>query len=536
MSKEIRRVLNDGLYNAGILGFLRVLNKGLDRDFNRFTSGNAVVFYDSDLETFDQFYFKTLVDTYEKDTVFFGIMEHHEKLLGINELNDASSKIVDEAVKFLVEKGKRPSYESAYSILSEKGILFDFSEALSKLKRIVTQEEKKHLAIEIMEEMRKNCEVFLLKDIAYTRIQPFWKNMSFLLKTENKTDFYQAYNKSFLAPVKNFLSDTRKIPKKGLECCQCNSLISSKEAGAMSWINDEGIDVNRKTSHYWDHNPDSFLCPICSLIYSCIPLGFFYSVNQGIFVNQNQSVERLANYYSSFSLRAIANDVQDPFYTIVKKLILEMEAEQAVNQIKNIQVLRRKNDQYYSHFFSKDMLRRLKNCKDLLERIVKIYYLRNTDYISVFDEVLQRLLRNENLYSFMGGRLRDCIVEGRNPGFIIALLKIQIIYFEKGDVNMALDITSRGQRDGFFLKKSMAGDDKNENKIRGLSFKLMNALKSKNEYAFSDILFRQYFAEGKPIPKDIIEILGNEKNFLNYGTAFVSGLNSYEKNEENSQK
>ena len=273
------------------------------------------------------------------------------------------------------------------------------------------------------------------------------------------------------------------------------------------------------------------MCPICSLIYSCIPLGFFYSANQGLFVNQNQSVLQLEACYSAFSLRATTSDEKDPFYTMVRRLILEMETEQAKKQLRNIQVLRRKNDQYYSHFFSEDMIRRLKNCKDLLEIIVKIYYLKNTEYISVFDEVLRRLLRNENLYVFAADRLRDCISEGRNPGIIIVLLKIQIIYFEKGEINMALDILEKGQKDGYFLKKSMMMGDKNENKIKSLSFKLVNALKSKNEHVFSDILYRQYLAEGKPIPSTMIEIFDDERTFLNYGKAFISGLNSYEKEE-----
>ena len=237
LPKEIRRELNDGLYNAGLLGFLHVLKNGTNRELGELASGNSVVFYDDDLTMFDQFYFKTLVDVYEENTVFYSIMEHYKKLLGLHELDDISSKIVDEAAKFLSEKGKRASYESAYVILHNKGVSYNFSEALTKLKKVTTQEEKYQLSVEIMEQMEENSEVFLLKDIAYTKIQPFWKNMSFLLKTENKTDFYQAYNKSFLTPAKAFLEEKRKIPKVGFVCCQCNSLISKKEAGSMSWIN-----------------------------------------------------------------------------------------------------------------------------------------------------------------------------------------------------------------------------------------------------------------------------------------------------------
>ena len=41
-----------------------------------------------------------------------------------------------------------------------------------------------------------------------------------------------------------------------------------------SWIVDGGIDSERKTSVFWDFVRDDYMCPMCALVYSCMPLGF----------------------------------------------------------------------------------------------------------------------------------------------------------------------------------------------------------------------------------------------------------------------
>ena len=536
MSDVYKRYLNDALYNAGILGFVKALRSDENRDCSELVEGDSIQINGQDLEGFDKVFFQSLIQTYEKDTVFMSIMTWREKLSAIEIVDEKNEKDISDAVKFLLEKGKRASYESAYSLLAKQGNTFDFSGALDELKKTKDNDARLRAALIIMDEMRKEKEVLILKDIVYTRVQPFWQNYSFLLRTENKTDFYQAYNKSFLQPALQYVSEERKIPKKGVECCQCRELITVGEACSMSWINDEGVDINRKTSYYWNHQPDSYLCPLCALLYSCIPLGFYYQGNQGVFINQNQSVAQLESSYTTVSLARSSETADDSFYAIIRNFIIDIEETQSEKSLKNIQVIRRKDGKYYHHVFSKNMLERFARCKDLLSRISRQYYLSGTTYVSVFDQTIQRLLRNERLYTFIGDSMRACISNGRGTNFVFDLLKIQIVFKGKGDVKMYSEMAERARRNGYGLKKIMSEGEKNENKIKGLAFRLLNSLKSKNRHDFMDVLTRQYMTEGRAIPTEIICVINDEDAFLDYGYAFIVGLNGYDKESESNKE
>ena len=54
-----------------------------------------------------------------------------------------------------------------------------------------------------------------------------------------------------------------------------------------------GVDVKRKTNGFWNFNVDLSPCPVCNLIYACIPLGFSGYAGEGFFVNDASSVRSL---------------------------------------------------------------------------------------------------------------------------------------------------------------------------------------------------------------------------------------------------
>ena len=37
-----------------------------------------------------------------------------------------------------------------------------------------------------------------------------------------------------------------------------------------------GFDTSRKPSHVWNFINDIAVCPVCKLVYSCVPAGFLF--------------------------------------------------------------------------------------------------------------------------------------------------------------------------------------------------------------------------------------------------------------------
>lgn len=534
MGKEIRRSMNDALYNAGLLGFFKTMNQNVKRCRDE---GDSISFDSDDLQVFTSLYFQELINEFGDDTAFAQIESERQTLLGIYEINEHTTKCIMNAEKLLSDKLKRNSYVAAFEILRQKSVVFDFEEAIRKIKDTDDLAGKRDQIIQFVETMQLNSEVFLLKDIAYTRIQPFWSSVAFLNKMENKSDFAETYTKSFTAPALCYLEElsTRvKQPKSEIVCCQCGEQITKGQASSMSWINNEGVDVNRKTSYYWNHQPDSFLCPICNLIYSCIPLGFLSKGDESIFVNQNASFRELTRFSSE--IHGHIDEKQTIFYKVIQTFLHAADSVSAEKEISNIQIIRRKGDRYSQHILSKEMLSKLKKCNINLERLVGRTVKLGEDYYQLYPEIMGMLLKNSNLYLFINKCLHYSIEENQQVGYIKNLIEIQVLYFGKGEGKMEQDLVKNGYRDGFFLRQKMMGPDRNENKLKGLSFKLVNSLKSKDQFSFIDTVLRQYLSEGSAAPKNLISVFSDEDTFLDYGYSFLTGLNSYNSAEGSDEK
>ena len=71
LGEQIVLRLNNFLYNAGVLGFIKVLknmeNNFVDVDYS--IQGNTLTFSSDIFNDFTKYYLKTLMDEFEKDTV-----------------------------------------------------------------------------------------------------------------------------------------------------------------------------------------------------------------------------------------------------------------------------------------------------------------------------------------------------------------------------------------------------------------------------------------------------------------------------------
>ncbi|MBC1976856.1 Cas8a1 family CRISPR/Cas system-associated protein, partial [Listeria booriae] len=128
------------------------------------------------------------------------------------------------------------------------------------------------------------------KNLIYSVINKGWEGVSFLYQKTKFIDPYEDYENAFLKPVFEYL-DT-DLSKSKYNCFICNQPIKNLNLG-LSFMNDIGFDIKKKTSHVWDFNNDVATCPVCRLIYSCVPAGFTYVYGEGMFVNDSFSIDKL---------------------------------------------------------------------------------------------------------------------------------------------------------------------------------------------------------------------------------------------------
>ena len=94
---------------------------------------------------------------------------------------------------------------------------------------------------------------------------------------------------------------------------------------------------------------------------------------------------------------------------------------------------------------------------------------------------------------------------------------------------------SKARKYGYYLRQKYLDRDPeaDKNRIRGISYRLLNALKTRNSEMFMHNIITSYMYIGEIIPKNITLALENEEMLGIIGYAFVTGLNGGDYKDEN---
>jgi len=90
-------------------------------------------------------------------------------------------------------------------------------------------------------------------------------------------------------------------------------------------------------------------------------------------------------------------------------------------------------------------------------------------------------------------------------------------------VNTDEKIVDNAKKAGFWLRKGYV-DKKAENKLNGICYRLLNAVKTNNQAAFMDTLLNCYLYLQKPVPPVFYNVLKNEEEFKTIALAFIANL------------
>ncbi|MBC1415721.1 type I-B CRISPR-associated protein Cas8b1/Cst1 [Listeria innocua] len=546
MQTEIEVRADDWLINAGLVGFLNIVGKENVR-----INGQSIYFKADLLVGFEDKYFNFFIQEYKETLAWFKIVSYKdtmerfraEDFASFDEeaLNDLN-KYMKDVVKFYLKKS---NYIKVFSFIDTKANVTKWLEDLNAI-NLTKKQQWEDVKVDIVEKVKRNyiqldfiidfclgekgLKYLGAKNLIYSVINKGWTGTSFLYTKTKFADPYLDYKTSFLDPVLDYVGSD--LSKAKYNCFNCNLPIKNLKTG-LSFMNDIGFDIEKKTSHVWDFNNDVATCPICRLIYSCVPAGFTYVYGEGMFVNDSYGVEelhrvneRMRNSILRFNQDGINST--NTYRALVESITMEYENNRRY-ELADIQLVRYENEHYRFNLLSKKMLHIVNDSKGILKSLIRCGYKEGNLNVNLYKEVLQHLMNNENLFTLIHKLIyyKQTSVNGLyyNMGHVSGILDINTKFLKEMEVmtnisqNQLWFVQNCGKefKEGYVKKKS-------ENKISGITYKLLNSLKINDKDGFMDALLNSYSYLAMPIPDVFIKMFSDNEAFKSVGYAFMLGV------------
>ena len=551
MGEKITLQMEDWLYNSGLVGLYNILSFAGNRVITR---GNCIEFDADDLQGFEEKYFNYLIEKYSDILSINKIISFKEFILdnensnfenftekSLEFLND---EIIDSTKKYL----KSNSYKAAYDLIDSSINVLELEKQLKKIKL-----SKKSSIKEIIPEIKANFEVLKkiikfmeleeskkyigAKNVIYIIIKNAWNGVSFLNPQTKEKNIYIDYKRYFLDPAIEYVNEEKSTYK--YNCFTCNNKMNDLN-GDLSFLNLTGFDVNRKTSHVWNFQNDVAVCPICKLVYSCVPAGITYFYDKGIYVNDNSSVINAVRINDRIYREIYKQGKEDNRLTY--KGLVDAINEEFIDKMKyelaDIQLIRYEDEEYKFNILSRKALSIIRESKEDLSKLVNCRLKEGDNYINIYELVLDRLLNNQNMFTLIQNLLYYKLSQPNdsyyNTYHILKILNINIRFLRGvGYMNGTYkDIVNEGNKSGIALREQYRKKGAVD-KLNGISYRLLNSLKTNNVDSFMDTLLNCHLYANLSVPEIFLDVLKSEEKFKTIGYAFVAGLIEEKKENEN---
>lgn len=536
----IKIQIGDWLKNAGIVGLSTVLARLQTPELKIIEKGQYIEFDEKLLDGFEDKYFEVLIDKHEKSLSWYKLISQEYVLNNLEDKKESVeklNKIIDE----IKSKVNSNSYKNAYLILKDSEIIENLIPKIKMIKITKKQDfndvkeeylEQIKILTEIIEYFKKPNvkKIIAAKNVMYEVIQPFWTNVSFLLKTNNKKEMYNLYKADFVDSVKKY--SEKDNSKNKYNCFTCEnkiSKLSKPEAFNLSWLVKVGVDKDKKSSHFWNMKCDVYICPICNLVYSCIPIGFTTLKGKGLFINNNGSIRTLktSNVAEVSYENEKFEEIEQASYLRIVNTVDQYGIENIDKEFENIQIVKFDSSNgsrpYSFNVLSKRLLRIIYYNRKRLQKLIKVI-VKVTDkyYINLYSEVIDRLYVGKDLFDLIYMLMKMNLGEEfKGTHFIYSILEINNSF--KGGRGMRFEDTKNFKNYGLNLRKKYV-ESGNESKISGITYRLLNALKTKDSSKFMDTMINAYMYVKLEIPTDFVKGLNNMDALQGIGYAFLIGL------------
>lgn len=552
MSNEvIRLTFGDWQWNASIIGFINIIGQENIRKVGK----DAAEFSPEVLAGFEDKYFAYLIKTYKKRLSWYNIISYKETLTAYETSNFENFNLkalqdLNRYIKDVKRYIKSNSYKAAYELINLDVDMLSLEKQLSTVKEPKNQQQfdadnleiiaNVKPAIAILQQIISCCcsesgsRYIGAKNVIYTVINNAWNGVSFLNAQTKEKDVYVDYRTYFVDPVIDYLKSDKN--KHKYNCFICDS--STKDmSNDLSFLNATGFDVARKSSHVWNFQNDIAVCPVCKLIYSCLPAGMTYIYDRGIYVNANVSLQDALNINFKIKediIRSSEGGIRSVYHSLVGAL-QQKENNTLKYELADVQVVRYENDSYRFNMLSKEMLKIIADFEQELNSLIKTAFNENGTSVQIYDEVINRIFNSQNLFTLIHRMLHyklsdpsKCYFNGTHVNHLLRIN--QRFYTHLGGMKVEnareqenVDLVKNAKAAGYYLRREYMGKG-SDNKLPGICYRLLNALKTSNTDMFMDVTLNCYLYVNSQVPKVITDVLGEEKSFSTMGYAFVAGL------------
>ena len=223
----------------------------------------------------------------------------------------------------------------------------------------------------------------------------------FLNPQTKELDVYKDYKEYFVDTAVAYLKADRS--KFKYNCFICDRKMANMK-NDLSFLNETGFDVARKTSHVWEFANDVAICDLCKLVYSCLPAGFVYAYDKGIFINSNTSVENILRVNSRLRddvLKIKDDNNRSLTYRALVNAINEQHSSKVQYELQDIQIVRYENEKYRFNILSKDILKVIRESKKEIDSLLNTGYKEIGTYFNIYDMTIDRLLNNYNMFTLI---------------------------------------------------------------------------------------------------------------------------------------
>ena len=583
MDEKIELKLKDWLFNAGLLGFINILGEEAKSsgELEIDNKNRLIKFSPKVLENFEYKYFDFFIKRYGKTLTYGKILEFEkyidkfeengEKIRSINEL-----KMINDKITFFKAKIKSESYKKAYDFIEKNGTdkILGLEKELKKIKEpkenvdeISMENVKNNFKImkeiidffkkKIMDEEGNIKNYLAAKNIAYVIINNAWSSVSFLNKANAVKDIYEEYKSYFVEPALEYINANKSKFKYK---CTISNMPMKDYKNTLGFLNDTGFDVNRKPSHVWNFVNDIAVTPLVILIYSCVPAGFIYGADKGIFVNANHNIDQLSKINNGIAYNILEDESEEKNINLYKNLLKEIKKEKdnTKYELSDIQIVKFEEGHYKFTLLSRNILKLLSENKEKLDDLLDKWYLIDRRYFYLYDTAITELLNNQNLFSLINKLCYYKISKTKlycKLKNIEDLLKINLDYIrrlkkmDKQEIvekeeskKISEELTEKDifyiRRDAMIFREEYIKKSGNDKKIGSLLYRLQNALRINNVDMFMDALISAHAYAGKNISSLFAKALLNDENFQTLGHGFLLGLlgEDKSKNENKTDK
>ncbi len=558
------------LKNAGIVGFVKFA------EYNHAVEGNDYIIDGQNLHIsveylknndISQMYVDTMVDIFEKDSKFYKVVHDEYNIIqsyyskGFENLSDKDIENVTKLFKSFEDMMLKKSFENTSNILkTEYNVQYDIFDMVKSLKSIKDINSKYPSYIQIIDILNDKTirNQYMYTELLYGKFKLFFnenaQSHKITILDEKIRREYTIHNNLINPLLEDFSTDAKK---KKTVCIECLENTSCKRNN--TFMLDTADDVGKKKSYYWNCNPDAFVCPNCAFIYSFVPLGFAFFGNDAVFINNNQSIKELYSIMNTYKLKTESNP-NETYYQRLFKIFSSEKISALEHNIHNIQVIFRNGNlsHYDMKIIDNDIITKMVECQKhhYFTNIEKKYLKIGTDFINVYNSVLDNILMRRSQYNFIDKCLKyefsqECEKKSCNYGYIKNILNIEINFnggsaiMEKEKkksyinnlmtkVNIAFEV-GKSMRISILGENALNDSKEKDNSLRGYVYRLINLASVGDISQFMDTILRTYSGYGLTIPDIFKDCYQSEETFKAIAHGYILGLKyvKYQKDNNN---